>query len=474
MAEKIPSWPKVTIRLYDDHNAEVKIAGRSHPINHHDPRQAAIQLVAERAAQLGRSVKATAVESDGASWPLVIHPDGQVEAVDADAARGRGSGGKKPIWPIVVAMVVACVLLIGTIVFVAVIKPNLHKKPVATTSPTLPSLPGPSVAPGEYSPATVPPGYSTHASWTVDLADGTNPAIKPDGTEVAILTTDQKVAVFDSNGKVLWQDNVPKDAENPVYTTIDSKLVLALTTQDSLIYWPGGGAESKQIALPDGAQVQFFGKSPLVTLSSTGGAMVVSGGELKAVPNQPRWSTILLAEGDRALMSLYKGPLFWSQPDKPLQTVQPQKPGGATAIQRVLAASPDYALVMWSTSNPDEVIPAVQSTASGKLAAVCPRSKGGDVEGWDWVPDPNRRIAAWGECLINFSTHGVTMVPDFQPESITGSLIYGRINSTEYVMTPGRPRHALNPAPTRPWGLAGNHAIVVFGSVLYALDPAKK
>ncbi len=44
MAEKgIPSWPKVTIRLYDDHNAEVKIAGRSHPVNHHDPRQAAIR-----------------------------------------------------------------------------------------------------------------------------------------------------------------------------------------------------------------------------------------------------------------------------------------------------------------------------------------------------------------------------------------------------------------------------------------------
>ncbi len=90
MADKIPSWPKVTIRLYDDHNAEVKIAGRSHPVNHHDPRQAAIALVSERAGQLGRPVKATAVESDGASWPLVIHPDGRVEAVETDAAAEAG------------------------------------------------------------------------------------------------------------------------------------------------------------------------------------------------------------------------------------------------------------------------------------------------------------------------------------------------------------------------------------------------
>jgi hypothetical protein len=47
----IPSWPKVTIRLYDDRNAEVKIAGTSHQVNHLDPRQAAISLIAERASQ---------------------------------------------------------------------------------------------------------------------------------------------------------------------------------------------------------------------------------------------------------------------------------------------------------------------------------------------------------------------------------------------------------------------------------------
>jgi len=88
-SESIPSWPKVTIRLYDDHNAELKIAGRSHPLVTPDPRQAAILIVAERAAQLGRAMRATAIEPDGASWPLVIHPDGMVEAATSDFATRR-------------------------------------------------------------------------------------------------------------------------------------------------------------------------------------------------------------------------------------------------------------------------------------------------------------------------------------------------------------------------------------------------
>ncbi|MFI5691395.1 hypothetical protein ACIA58_06110 [Kribbella sp. NPDC051586] len=477
MAEKIPSWPKVTIRLYDDHNAEVKIAGRSHPVNHHDPRQAAIQLVSERAAQLGRAVKATAVESDGASWPLIIHPDGQVDALEPDSGRGGGSSsGQKPIWPIVVAMVVGCVLVIGTVVFVAVIKPNLHKKPTSTASPLLPSLPAPQVTPDEFPPGNVPPGFTTHAGWTVDIAKDTHPAIKPDGTEVAILTADGKVAVFDSNGKVLWQDQVPKDAESPVYTTIDGKLVLAIATPDTLIYWAGGGAEPKKVGLPDEAKVQFFGKSPLIVLSGTGGAMVMSGGTLKAVPNQRRLSTILLAEGDRALMAQYHGPLFWSAPDKPLQTVTPQKPGGAISDkpQQVLSASPDYALALWQTKDPEKVIPAVHSTASGKVVAVCRPTSASDAEAWAWVPDPNRRIAAWGECLINLSTPLIATIENFSPLSITGSLIYGTIAGQMYAVTPGKPQHPLNPAPVRPWGIAGNHAIIVYNSVLYALNPAAR
>ena len=470
MAEKIPSWPKVTIRLYDDHNAEVKIAGRSHPLNNMDPRAAALQLVAEQAAQLGRPMKVTAVEADGASWPLIVHPDGQVDAVDTN------TGKKKPIWPIVLAMVVAVVLLGGTVLYLTVFSKLGDHKPVATTSPKLPLLPGPSVHVDDFAPKTQPPGYTAHADWVVAIAKDSTPAIRPDGTEVAILVEDadssnRKVVVFDSSGKVLWQDKVPKDASSPVYTTIDSKVVLAITTRDTLYYWEGDGALPKEIQLPDGATVQFFGKSPLIMLQGEqAGAMVVSGGALKAIPEPPLLSTILLAEGDRVLVSRYNGPVYWLQPDKPLTTLNLEKPGGAGQIKQVVAASPDYVLVLWTLAkDPYQVIPVVQSTASGKLVAVCQTQQEHATDDWAWVPDPKRTAAAWGECLINLSSRKIHMVPGFEPLSLTGGFIYGTLDGKTVAISSNWNQYPLA-AVTRPWGIAGSHAIVVYDSYLYALD----
>jgi hypothetical protein len=473
VAEKIPSWPKVTIRLYDDHNAEVKIAGRSYPVNHHDPRQAAISLVSERAAQLGRAMKATAVESDGASWPLIIHPDARVEAVEAES-RGRGGGGgggngKKPIWPIILAFVLAGVLIFGTILYVTVLSKLGDGTPTTTESPKLPSLPEPSVGPDQFAARPVPPGWSAKADWTVDIADDTVPAVSPDGSEVAVLTPDQKIAVFDSNGKVLWQDKVPKDAESPVYTTVDSKLVVAVASQDTLYYWAGDGAKATEIELPDSSTVQFFGTSPLIQLASDAGASVVSGGELKTVPNQKRESTILLAEGDKALMARYRGPLFWSQPGKDLQTVDLMPPRGVKEVDHVIAASPGFALVLWKTATTNMVIPAVHSTANGSVVARCATSKLDEVQSWQWVPDTARRVAAWGPCLINFTSKSTSIRPGFQPASITGTTIYGTVASNLLAITPGAVR-TVPPDTARPWGLAGSHAIVVHDSVVYALD----
>src|SRR5262245_29077216 len=138
-----PSWPKITIRLYDAHNGEVKIAGRSHPLVAADPREAAIAVVAERAGQLGRPVRATAVEPDGTSWPLIIHPDGQVDALDTSEPEG------KPIWPILVAAGVALLLVTATVLYLAVFRDS---EPVAvpTGSPTLPSLPPPDIRPDVF------------------------------------------------------------------------------------------------------------------------------------------------------------------------------------------------------------------------------------------------------------------------------------------------------------------------------------
>ncbi|TDD62314.1 hypothetical protein E1263_03930 [Kribbella antibiotica] len=478
MAEKIPSWPKVTIRLYDDHNAEVKIAGRSHPVNHHDPRQAAIALVTERAAQLGRAMKATAVEADGTSWPLVIHPDGEVEAVATDTRKrggssgGGGSSDQKPIWPIIVAFVMAGILIFGTTLYLTVWRHRTDKPVVQTEPGKLPTLPEPSVGPDEFSDRPVPPGWSAKADWSVDIAANSEPAVSPDGTEVAVLTPDKKIAVFDSNGKVLWQDKVPTGAKSPVYTTIDSKTVLAVASEDILYYWPGGGTEAVEVELPNSSDVQFFGTSPLIELAGDAGASVVSGSELKAVPNQPRSSTVLLAQGTRALMSRYAGPLYWSEPGKDLQKLNLKAPGGGKTIDHVVAASPDFALAFWHSAKAGEVIPTVHSTTTGAVAATCRPAQENSTENWQWLPDPNRKIAAWGPCLINFSNGRTFVSPSFQPLSISGTTIYGTNGINLLAITPGGKPSTLAADTARPWGIAGGHAIIMHDSVVYAL--AKK
>ncbi len=465
MADKgIPSWPKVTIRLYDDHNAEVKIAGRSHPVNHHDPRQAAIALVAERAAQLGRAVKATAVESDGASWPLVIHPDGQVDAIEVSTK------SDKPIWPIIVAAALAIVLVGSTALYLLVLRNPGPAKPDPEAG-KLPQLPAPKVVPDQFAARPVPPGWTANASWTVDIAEKSTPAVSPDGSEIAVLTADQKIAVFDSSGKVLWQDKVPKNAKSPVYTTIDSKPVVAVTAPKSLLYWPGDGFESTEVELPDGASVQFFGTSPLVLLNDgAAGASVVSGGELKPAPNQPRLSTILLAEGDRALMARYAGPLYWSQPDKDLVTIQLKPPAGATAIDHIALASPGRAVVIWKTKTTDVVIPSVNSTVDGSVVAACPTVSSNQTTNWKWLPDQSNKVAVFGECLIDQTNRKTTPLEDFTPLSITQTTIFGTLTDKTVAITPGANPVEIPPNTARPWGIAGNHAIVVHASVLYALD----
>lgn len=466
MAEKgIPSWPKVTIRLYDDHNAEVKIAGRSHPVNHHDPRQAAVALVAERAAQLGRAVKATAIESDGASWPLVIHPDGQVEAVEVAAKND------KPIWPIIAAAGLAIVLVGATAFYLLVVRDAGPKDPKPPAAHKLPELPAPKVVPDQFAARPAPPGWSTNASWTVDIDDKSTPAVSPDGSEVAILTPDQKIAVFDSSGKVLWQDKVPKNAKSPVYTTIDSKPVVAVAAPKSLFYWPGDGGESTEVEIPDGASVNFFGGSPLVLLNDgDAGASVLSGGELHPVENQPRLSTLLLAEGDKALMARYAGPLYWSQTGKDLVELAPKPPAGATTINHIAMASRGRVMVLWNTSKSTDVIPTVTSTADGSVVAACHRVSLRQAESWKWLPDQADKVAAYGECLIDLTSRKTSLVEDFSPLSITQTTIYGSVTGKPVTIVPGGKVTPLADNTARPWGIAGDHAIVVHASVLYALD----
>lgn len=471
MADKgIPSWPKVTIRLYDAHNGEVKIAGRSHPVVDQDPRQAALAIVADRAAQLGRPIKATAVEPDGSSWPLVIHPDGSVDAIAPETGRRGGGGGGKPVWPVYVAIGVAVALLAGTLTYLLVFRNRTPKEPEVVAT-TLPPLPEPSIKPDVFNFRPVPSGWSNNAGWSVDVMPNTTPAVAPDGKQVAFITPDAKVAVLDPNGKVLWQDKVNKSSKSPVFTTVDGNQVVAVVSDDYLSYWPREGATGKFIKLASSTTVQFYGSSPLVFNKE--GTFVVTGESLRPIDAAqiPRRASVMLAEGQQVLLAAYYGPWWLLEPDKPIAEVKPKSPPGSTGqIERVVVASAGRVLVLWKTKT-ENVIPVVHSTKSGDPVAICAQATASNAAGAKWIPDAEGKVAAWGTCVISVTTNKIDTIAGFEPLSAAGGRVYGRYNTSGAFVTAGQkvPKSVdLNMA--RPWGVAGNRAIILHDNVIYALN----
>jgi hypothetical protein len=460
----LPSWPKITIRLYDAHNGEVKIAGRSHPVVAADPRESAIAIVAERAAQLGRAVKATAVEPDGTSWPLVIHPDGQVDAIAVS------DSDKKPIWPILVAAGAALVLIFGTVGYLVLRGPSEPPPPVA--SPTLPSLPAPEIKKDVFDARPYPPGFSKTANWSVDLAEGTVPAVSPDGTKVALITPASRIAMLDGTGKVLWQDDVPDGSQSPVFTTVDDKAVVAVLSSSTLRYWPVAipGALPTEVDVPSQMDVQFFGTSPMA-VSDEGDAAVLTGGKFVDIGGRPRRATFLLAVGKRALMAGYHGPeVWWGEPGKDPVAVNLTPPAGVKGIDHVALGSQTWVIVMWTKSS-TEVEPAVHDAATGKVLATCPATSSADAG--QWVPDETGKVAALGNCLIDFVKRKTWPVPDFEAVSVMGTSFFSSSGSSAVLLAPGGTPMPVSPDTARPWGIVAGQAVVVHNDVLYVLAPKK-
>lgn len=83
------TWPRVEATLHEDGTAEVSIGGSVQTINAQnvdEARPQVVALIAQRAAQLGRPLRALTRDPEG-EWPIIIHGDGTV-AEDAGAAAG--------------------------------------------------------------------------------------------------------------------------------------------------------------------------------------------------------------------------------------------------------------------------------------------------------------------------------------------------------------------------------------------------
>ncbi|WP_454778728.1 AAA family ATPase [Georgenia muralis] len=93
----VPDWPHVSAIARPD-GGEVTINGTSFPVAGEsvaEVRQAILAKVAETAGTVSRPVKVVATDPDG-SWPLVVHPDGHVEAGEQPEPEARRSRRPRP------------------------------------------------------------------------------------------------------------------------------------------------------------------------------------------------------------------------------------------------------------------------------------------------------------------------------------------------------------------------------------------
>ena len=103
--ETVPEWPHIEAVTREDGTGEVTINGTSHPIataTGAEARSAIIAVVVDTAAKMGRAVRVATTGPDG-DWPLIVHPDGTVEAGEADEApasrrnrRAQGEARQEP------------------------------------------------------------------------------------------------------------------------------------------------------------------------------------------------------------------------------------------------------------------------------------------------------------------------------------------------------------------------------------------
>lgn len=89
----VPEWPRIEAVARPDGTGELTIDGVGYPVQAPTVEEARLMIlarIADTAAELRRPVRVLASEPDG-QWPLIVHPDGRVQADDGPAPTAPSS-----------------------------------------------------------------------------------------------------------------------------------------------------------------------------------------------------------------------------------------------------------------------------------------------------------------------------------------------------------------------------------------------
>jgi outer membrane protein assembly factor BamB len=478
----VPPWPAPTIAITDD--GAVLLDGAAlllpHGLNPVAARQRALEAVAAQYADLRRPVRVTAVDPDGTSWQLILHPDGSTQPLDPaptgrrrlpGPADKRAAGPRAPSQARGLIAAAVFLLVIALIAGVVIAATSGGHSPVAAPHPTTSASVGPAVPGPANLPVPAPAGYSTRAVWATALAPDTSPAVSADGSTIALITAQNRLAVLDpATGTPRWTTTLPDQATGTlVITTIDRTTTVVLLTSDHLYAWPVTGPQHPvtSIALPAQAAVSFVGPSPLVTLPDQTAA-VITGGTLRTL-DVPVGTTALSANGT-TITAADSG--HWQlltpghSPTAP-RTMTPPTPGAR--LLRVLAVDGPHLLTAWTVGTAQRVV--LYDTATGRATATATADSGLDQAPACAGPT----LLAFGPLVIDLTNGAVRHDLTISTCQSAGTHLYVQdTNQAWYDAAVGTDTPLPSGAPV-PAGTADGRALVVADKLdqhlLYALPP---
>ncbi|MBV2366127.1 hypothetical protein ACFPZ0_24180 [Streptomonospora nanhaiensis] len=460
--------PVVLVVAADERSAEVTIERQTRVVFGATPketRNAALDLVADYAAHLGRSVLVNARDVNGA-WQLIVSPTGVVRAAGgrevalmADRPR-RGRAGRIAA---VAAGGVVVLALLGGGGFAAVryLPDALAGGP--TAAPERPTV--------TMQARQAPPGFTEQARWRLPMRDGAQPDVSPEGDRVALVDVDGRLRVVGPDGETAWSADLPLPADEmtgpPRFVAAGDGQGVAVVGEGRLWVWPPGGGEPRAYELPEGAEVTFAGAGPLVM--ADGRPSIPSGGELAPV-EKPEGSGALLSDGRRVLTAVVRGPWVWVAPDGTREEVEPAAPQGAGELDEVLTAGGDTLVASWRVPGADDRrVLALHDAADGTVRAAAEVPAGAAADDADWAH--GEAVAVYGPVVFDLATGTGTVLEGFAPASAAGEVAFGDLDGAPVAVTADAAPIELEGDVARPWGLLDGRAVVVAGGDLYALLP---
>ncbi|MEU7222341.1 PQQ-binding-like beta-propeller repeat protein [Streptomyces chrestomyceticus] len=490
----VPAWPAPVVRLTGQGTVEVDGVSLRLPqgLDGADARRWAVQHVAGKYARLGRPIRVTAIEPDNTRIPLIVHPDGTVQAAPEEpSARRRGlprpaarKGGpslaKKPADQDATNTsqargLIAAGAFLGVIALIAVIVLTAGGSGDPTQAPhtrTRATASGPATPPPANLPKPAPDGWTSRAAWSVPISTDVTPAVAPDGT-TALVTDQGDLAVLDpATGITRWSAELSSAYGALVFTRIDDQDVIALSTGQTLHYWPLAGTQHPRttVKLPSsGGTLSYAGDSPLAALDpATAG--IITKGAVRTV-DLPAKATALAAQGTSVLAADGAGHVWSLAPGQnPGTGLSLQPPGGGAHLTRVLGIDSKRLVGVWQTDA--NTIATVYAAHTGKPLATAKAGKDIDTTTVRAAGD----LVAVGPLLLNTADGSGREVTGTTPKAAAGGRIYALDQQQRiHALAAGSDTVIGGDDVALPLGIAHRRALVVADKLgqrrLYALNP---